>query len=138
MPNVLILGAGSDMAVAMARKFAADGFGIQLAARNINRLKPLQSDLAIRYNSACSLHEFDAERPDTHAAFLIALPSLPDISISVFGYLGDQQKAESDWEECHRILQVNYRRRRLYPQPHRGKIHCRRSRHHRRHQLRRR
>jgi decaprenylphospho-beta-D-erythro-pentofuranosid-2-ulose 2-reductase len=51
MPNVLILGAGSDMAVAIARKFAADGIGVQLAARNINRLKPLQSDLTIRYNS---------------------------------------------------------------------------------------
>jgi decaprenylphospho-beta-D-erythro-pentofuranosid-2-ulose 2-reductase len=108
MPNVLILGAGSDMAVAIARKFAADGFGIQLAARNINRLKPLQSDLAIRFNSTCSLHEFDAERPDTHDAFLNTLPSLPDVSISVFGFLGDQQKAESDWEECHRILQVNF------------------------------
>jgi decaprenylphospho-beta-D-erythro-pentofuranosid-2-ulose 2-reductase len=108
MPNVLILGAGSDIAVALARKFAAEGFGVQLAARNINRLFPLQSDLAIRYNAACSLHEFDAERPDTHAAFLESLPSLPDISISVFGYLGDEQKAESDWKECHRILQVNY------------------------------
>ncbi len=108
MPNVLILGAGSDIAVALARKFAAEGFGVQLAARNINRLFPLQSDLAIRYNAACSLHEFDAERPDTHPAFLESLPSFPDISISVFGYLGDQQKAESDWKECHRILQVNY------------------------------
>jgi decaprenylphospho-beta-D-erythro-pentofuranosid-2-ulose 2-reductase len=108
MPNVLILGAGSDMAVAIARKFAADGFGVQLAARSADRLKPLQSDLAIRYNSACSLHEFDAERPDTHDAFLNTLPSLPDVSISVFGFLGDQQKAESDWEECHRILQVNF------------------------------
>ena len=26
----------------------------------------------------------------------------------MFGFLGDQQKAESDWEECHRILQVNF------------------------------
>jgi len=108
MLNVLILGAGSDIAVALARKFASKGYGVQLAARNINRLQPLQSDLAIRYNSTCSLHEFDAERPETHAAFLDSFPATPDVSISVFGYLGDQQKAESDWEECHRILQVNY------------------------------
>jgi decaprenylphospho-beta-D-erythro-pentofuranosid-2-ulose 2-reductase len=108
MLNVLILGAGSDIAVALARNFASNGYGVQLAARNVNRLQPLQSDLAIRYNSACTLHEFDAERPETHTAFLDSLPAMPDVSISVFGYLGDQQKAELDWEECHRILQVNY------------------------------
>jgi decaprenylphospho-beta-D-erythro-pentofuranosid-2-ulose 2-reductase len=108
MLNVLILGAGSDIAVALARKFAAAGYGVQLAARNITRLQPLQSDLAIRYNTSCSLHEFDAECPDTHAAFLDSLPATPDISIAVFGYLGDQKKGESDWSECHRILQVNY------------------------------
>jgi len=32
----------------------------------------------------------------------------PDITICVFGYLGDQTLAESDWKECERIIQVNY------------------------------
>lgn len=96
------------MAVAIARRFAAEGYDIQLAARNAGRLLPLQSDLGIRYSVTCTLHEFDAARPATHAAFLSALPTRPDISICVFGYLGDQQLAESDWSECERILQVNY------------------------------
>ena len=34
MPTVLILGAGSDMAVAIARKYASAGYSLQLAARN--------------------------------------------------------------------------------------------------------
>lgn len=108
MPTILILGATSDMATAIARKFGDAGFDIQLAARNAARLRPLQSDLAIRYSVNCTLHEFDASQPDTHKVFLDALPVLPDISVCVFGYLGDQQKAESDWTECERILQVNY------------------------------
>jgi decaprenylphospho-beta-D-erythro-pentofuranosid-2-ulose 2-reductase len=108
MPTLLILGATSDMAVAIARRFAAAGYAIQLAARNSGRLRPLQSDLSIRHDVACSIHEFDAAKPATHAAFLASLPQRPDITISVFGYLGDQVLAESDWTECERILQVNY------------------------------
>jgi len=96
------------MAVAIARKFAAAGYDIQLAGRNAARLRPLQSDLAIRYSVSSTLHEFDATQPATHAAFLSSLPTLPDMTICVFGYLGDQQLAESDWTECERILQTNY------------------------------
>jgi decaprenylphospho-beta-D-erythro-pentofuranosid-2-ulose 2-reductase len=96
------------MAVAIARKFAAAGYDVQLAARNADRLRPLQSDLAIRYSVSSTLHEFDATQPATHAAFLSSLPTLPDMTICVFGYLGDQQLAESDWTECERILQTNY------------------------------
>ena len=108
MPTLLLLGATSDIAVAIARRFAAEGYDIQLAARNADRLLPLQSDLAIRYSVTCTLHEFDAAKPATHEAFFSSLPTRPDVSICVFGYLGDQQLAESDWSECERILQVNY------------------------------
>lgn len=108
MPTLLILGATSDMAVAVARKFAAAGYDIQLAARSADRLLPLQSDLSIRHSVACTLHEFDAAKPATHADFLHSLPARPDVTICVFGYLGDQQLAESDWQECQQILQVNY------------------------------
>jgi decaprenylphospho-beta-D-erythro-pentofuranosid-2-ulose 2-reductase len=108
MPTVLILGAGSDIAIAIARKFAASGFAIQLAARDAGRLRPLQSDLSIRHDITCSLHEFDAENMNQHAAFFASLTPPPDITICVFGYLGDQHKAESDWKECERIIRVNY------------------------------
>ncbi len=96
------------MAVAIARKFAAKGYNIQLAARHSDRLGPLQSDLTIRYGVTCTIHEFDACEVATHAAFLSSLPARPDMTICVFGYLGDQQLAESDWTECERILQTNY------------------------------
>jgi short-subunit dehydrogenase len=96
------------MAVAIAKKFASAGYAIQLAARNAERLRPLQTDIAIRYNTVCTLHEFDAEQPALHTAFFESLPVKPDITICVFGYLGDQKLAESDWKECERIIQVNF------------------------------
>src|SRR5882757_1575970 len=108
MPTVLILGASSDMAVAIAKKFAAEKYDIQLAARNSVRLQPLRSDLAIRYDITATLHEFDAERMESHEPFFASLTTRPDIAICVFGYLGDQKLAETDWKECQRIIQVNY------------------------------
>src|SRR5205814_4384390 len=32
----------------------------------------------------------------------------PDVTICVFGYLGDAMKARTDWSEAHRIIQSNY------------------------------
>lgn len=108
MPSVLLLGAGSDIAGSLARKYASTGYEIQLAARNVSRCQPLKQDIGIRYNVSCSLHEFDAAKPETHAAFFESLPVRPDITVSIFGYLGEQKIAESHWAECERILQVNY------------------------------
>ncbi len=45
MATVLILGATSDIGVAIAKKFASEKFDITLAARKPEQLKPLQSDI---------------------------------------------------------------------------------------------
>jgi decaprenylphospho-beta-D-erythro-pentofuranosid-2-ulose 2-reductase len=108
MPTVLLLGASSDIATALARKFAAEKYDLQLAARHPGRLSSLVSDLSIRYGAAATLHEFDATDFESHAAFWKALDPKPDITICIFGYLGDQTTAQSDWKECHRILDTNY------------------------------
>jgi decaprenylphospho-beta-D-erythro-pentofuranosid-2-ulose 2-reductase len=108
MPTVLLLGAGSDIAVAIARKFASAGYDMQLAARDPYKLTALQSDLSIRYSVHSTAHAFDAEKPDTHAAFFQNLPVKPDITICVFGYLGNQRLAETSWKECERVILVNY------------------------------
>ena len=69
MPTALILGATSDMAAAIAAKFAMHKYDIQLAARKIDQLTAIQSDLQIRYQVSCSLHSFDALRFETHSSF---------------------------------------------------------------------
>ena len=108
MATVLVLGATSDMAMAIAKKFASQKYDIQLAARNTDQLKPLQSDIFIRYDVTCTLHAFNARAFETHAAFFSKLDPLPDITICVFGYLGDNEKAIKSWDETETIIHTNY------------------------------
>jgi decaprenylphospho-beta-D-erythro-pentofuranosid-2-ulose 2-reductase len=109
MPStVLILGATSDMAVALAKKFASKGYNIQLAARNADRLKPLQSDLSIRYTITSSIHEFDATKFEQHQSFWASLSPSPDITISVMGYMNDNDKVIVNQDETLKTLHTNY------------------------------
>lgn len=108
MPTVLLLGAGSDMAVAIARRFAAAQYDIQLAGRQAAALRPLQQDLQIRYGITATVHPFDATAYDTHTDFFATLPVTPDITVCAFGYLGDQEQAQHDWQEASRILHANF------------------------------
>jgi len=108
MPTALILGAGSDMAVAIARQYAGGKYDLQLAARNVDSLYPLQQDLQIRYHIKVESYAFDATDFDSHAAFYAGLPVKPDITICVFGYLGEQVKAQSNWSEAARIIHTNF------------------------------
>jgi len=108
MPTTLILGAASDISIALAKKFAAEKYAIQLAARDVSRLQPLVSDMAIRYNCNATLHEFDALKSDTHASFFEGLDPKPDLVICVFGYLGNHELACKDWQEALRIINSNY------------------------------
>jgi decaprenylphospho-beta-D-erythro-pentofuranosid-2-ulose 2-reductase len=108
MPTVLVLGAASDMAVAIAKVFASKGYAVQLAARNVQRLQPLQSDIAIRYQVSVTLHEFDAMQFDHHTRFFNELPVKPDVTVCVFGYLGENETARSNWAETTKIIHTNY------------------------------
>jgi decaprenylphospho-beta-D-erythro-pentofuranosid-2-ulose 2-reductase len=108
MPSVLILGASSDVAMSVARKFAADKFNVYLAARNSDRLKPLQTDLSIRYGIRSSIYEFDAVAFEKHEDFILSLPELPAVTVCSFGYLGDDEKARLELPEALKILHVNF------------------------------
>jgi len=108
MPTVLILGATSDIATAIAKKFAPNRYNVQLAARNTEQLKPLQSDIHVRYNVECTLHNFDALTFSSHASFFNSLPIKPDVTICVFGVMEDEDKALDDFESTHRMIDTNY------------------------------
>ena len=108
MSTVLLLGATSDMAVAIARKMAEKGNNIQLAARNSGRLQALQSDISVRYGVNCTIHEFDATDFASHATFYQSLLPKPDITICVFGYMSDNILASKDWNETSKMINSNY------------------------------
>lgn len=105
---VLILGAASDIGMAIAEKFSSNGYPIQLAAREIERLKPLQLDLQIRHNIACSLYEFDATNFSTHIGFWSSLETKPGIVVSVIGYMNDNEKVIVSQQETIKTINSNY------------------------------
>jgi decaprenylphospho-beta-D-erythro-pentofuranosid-2-ulose 2-reductase len=105
---VLVLGARSDIARAVAHRFAALGHPIQLAARNAVSLAADKADLELRYRVAVTLHDFDALANATHAAFLDALPELPAIAICAVGYMGYQAPNEHDINAAIHVMRTNY------------------------------
>jgi len=108
MPTVLILGAASDMALAIAKTFAEHKYAIQLAARDTGKLAASQSDLQLRYNVPCTLHPFDALNYTSHAAFFDQLQPKPDVTICVFGVMTDEEAAFNDFSQAERMINTNY------------------------------
>jgi len=105
---VLILGANSDIARALAHTYAQAGHSLYLAARKSERLHADVSDLKLRYGAEAHALEFDARAFDSHEAFYAQLAHKPEMVICVFGYLGEQEEAEGNWQMAQQILDVNY------------------------------
>jgi decaprenylphospho-beta-D-erythro-pentofuranosid-2-ulose 2-reductase len=108
METVIILGATSDIGMAIAKKFAAEKYNIQLAARKPGQLEPLQSDIKIRYQVDCTIHEFDALQYHEHVSFFEKLSPKPAITISIFGVMDEEADAFNDWNITHRMINTNY------------------------------
>jgi short-subunit dehydrogenase len=106
--TILVLGAGSDIAFACASLWAKEGNRILLAGRNIEALNRKSADLRVRFQVESSAHYFDARAYASHAFFYQNLPSVPDVVLCAFGYLGNQENACEDWNEALTILESNY------------------------------
>ncbi len=105
---VLILGARSDIGLAVAHAYASLGRPIQLAARNVQNLDTAKTDLEIRHNVQVTLHEFDAVDLNSHDSFVDALPVLPDIAVCAVGLLGQQEGDEQDPKAAILVMRTNY------------------------------
>ncbi|MBI3139573.1 MAG: SDR family oxidoreductase [Sphingobacteriales bacterium] len=107
-PSVLILGATSDIGMALAEKFAQNGYPLVLAARNSQRLAPLQSDLEIKYGTGCEVLEFDITHTDTHQATWDKLQEKPGITICVAGYMNENERVIKDTAETLKTIATNF------------------------------
>lgn len=106
MAEALILGAGSDMAVAIARRLAERKVNLVLAGRDMELLSDLKADIEIRYGVSVRMAYFDALDYASHREFYAGVRS--DVTVCAFGYLGDQEKGMTDWLEAERIMATNY------------------------------
>jgi short-subunit dehydrogenase len=107
--TVLILGANSDVAVACAHVYAQKGYDLYLAGRDVKKLAILANDMQIRYPSRkITPVTFDALAFEQHQAFYDQLNPRPEITICVFGLLGDQNVSAKDWAACKQVIDSNY------------------------------
>src|SRR6266852_3116514 len=102
MATALILGATSDIGMAIAKKFASEKFDVILAARKPEQLQPLKSDINIRYGVSCRSLAFDALDYESHSGFFNSLQPKPEVSICVFGILEDEALAFDEWKLTER------------------------------------
>jgi hypothetical protein len=108
MSYVLILGANSDIAKALARVYCENGYDVYLAARNTTKLKSFAQDINIRTQKIAICLELDVLDFSSHQSFYHSLPEKPIGVISAVGYLGFQQEAQSNFVESQKIIDTNY------------------------------
>ena len=106
--TALILGARSDMAMAIAHRFAKAGYDIQLAARNADSMEANKSDIELRYQVAVTAHEFDALDITSHDSFVDTLPKLPTVVVCAVGYMGEQTENERNTQSASLVMRSNY------------------------------
>lgn len=112
MKNVLILGANSAMAKAMARSMAGPDVRLILASRNVEELQKTADDLTIRAPGSQNLvMAFDATKVETHGEFLAQVwkkvKNLDEVYL-FFGLLHPQDQAQRDFQLAQEMLVANY------------------------------
>jgi decaprenylphospho-beta-D-erythro-pentofuranosid-2-ulose 2-reductase len=106
--TVLLMGARSDIALALAHRFAKVGNDIQLAARNSDGLIEDKLDIELRYGVNVTLHEFDALDTTLNELFINSLPMIPDVAVCVIGHMGEQKASERDVQIAALVMRSNY------------------------------
>ena len=106
--TALVIGATSDIGRAIARRLAADGYALQLAARDATRLEEEAVDIRSRAGAPVTTQHCDVLETDGGGALLARLDPLPDVAICVVGLLGDQRRSEQDGAAAERVMRTNY------------------------------
>ncbi|MCA0997306.1 SDR family oxidoreductase [Alloyangia pacifica] len=106
--RVVVLGARSEIGLAIARAFAAQGHPISLAARRAPELEPERADIALRHNVDVELLEFDVLETEALGPFVQDAPGLPSVVVSVIGAMGDQRDSETDVAAAAQVFRTNF------------------------------
>jgi decaprenylphospho-beta-D-erythro-pentofuranosid-2-ulose 2-reductase len=108
---VLVIGATSPIARAAAAQLARAGHALVLAARDGDEVRAIAADLRLRTGVAAEAVELDALDFDSHPALvgriLSSHPEMEGVLIAV-GYLGDQERAKTDFAEARRIIDTSF------------------------------
>ncbi len=112
LKSVVIVGACSTLARAVAMRFAAQDFALVLAEQDTAELEAIAQDLRVRYGRPCHVLPFDALDYGSHPGFVAAcsetLGGPPDGVAVCFGMMPAQEDAQKDFSVAHTCLDVNY------------------------------
>ncbi|MBK7866134.1 MAG: SDR family oxidoreductase [Ignavibacteriales bacterium] len=108
MKYCLIIGAGSDVAKALAVEFAKGGFNLQLAGRNVEDIGKTAADLQIRYGVKVETLYLDVLKFETHPEFFSNLNPKPEVVVAAAGLLGDQKVTERDQSATLTVINTNF------------------------------
>lgn len=109
--SVLIVGATSAIARALAGELASSGAAVHLAARNVCEAGRIANDLSVRYQVPTSCSRFEAGAWQEHEEFFAqAVSSLGKIDLVIvsIGELYDQSEAQNNPELALNMIQSNY------------------------------
>ncbi|HWJ62252.1 MAG TPA: SDR family NAD(P)-dependent oxidoreductase [Acidimicrobiales bacterium] len=112
LESVLVLGGGSDIAVATVKELAKERTRtVVLAGRDTAKLEPVAAELRAAGVTTVDLVAFDASQPDTHQAVIDQVwadhPDL-DLVLLAFGVLGNQDAFDADPQAAAEAAIVNY------------------------------
>jgi len=112
MANVVIYGATSAMAQAVARRMAARGDALVVVGRDLARTESVAKDLLVRGAKAATAHTIDFAAKETHARawddVRAQMGGPVDVVLVAHGLLGDQKRAERELAHALEILDVNF------------------------------
>lgn len=109
--KILVLGATSGIAEATCRIWAQQGARLFLVARNAEKLAAVAADLRTRGASYVDTAVADLDDTTQHPALLAhAINSLTgmDVAYLAHGVLGDQPRAEQEFDHAAEILHTNF------------------------------
>lgn len=110
MGYVLIVGATSGIAQEISKELATIGKDLILAGRDITELERQKMDLEFRYDISVQTLYFNAvDMGEDGGISKLEIESQDiDGAVLTYGYLGDQQKAELDFAESKKIIDINF------------------------------
>ena len=103
---VLILGALSDIGVAIGRAYAGTGRKLVLLARDGEKLEREAEHLRLRYSAIVETREFDVLY--SHRELLEELMPFPTTVISVVGLMGDHETSATDELAAYLVFRSNF------------------------------
>lgn len=110
--SVVILGATSPIARALAAEYGRDGYKVIVGARDDEENETIAADLRVRFGATAHAAHWDATDFDGHAGFFEqcrdALGAVPTGVVFCAGYMDENEVAERDFHSAHKTIDVNF------------------------------